>query len=101
VCGQQPDTEALHRVVPGPRYPSSPATSFRQYGAGTNDNYIVPSYGQKKDLDLYAPIGLTAKGFKIPAGWGPSQLQALQSGYTNGQAILDSFIASARRRGRT
>lgn len=62
-----------------------------QYGAKTI--YLVPSYGQKASFDSFAPLGLTKKGFRIPAGWGPAQLQALQDGYESGQQILLQFIA--------
>lgn len=55
--------------------------------------YFVPSYGQKETLPAFAPIGLTAKGYRMPHGWGPRQLRALQAGYERGQRILDDFIA--------
>jgi hypothetical protein len=64
-----------------------------QYGATTT--YLVPSYGQKAKLDSFAPIGLTDKGFRIPADWGSAQLDALQAGYELGQQILQQFIANA------
>jgi hypothetical protein len=64
-----------------------------QYGATTT--YLVPSYGQKAKFDSFAPIGLTKKGFRVPAGWGKAQRAALQAGYLQGQKILDNFIASA------
>src|SRR5215471_18357511 len=64
-----------------------------QYGARTI--YLVPSYGQKRSFDSFAPLGLTEKGFRIPADWGKPQLQALQNGYVLGQQILDDFIVSA------
>ena len=64
-----------------------------QYGAKTI--YLVPSYGQKAKFDSFAPLGLTKKGFRIPADWGKVQQAALQAGYELGQKILDDFIASA------
>jgi hypothetical protein len=64
-----------------------------QYGATTK--YLVPSYGQKAKFDSFAPIGLTKKGFRVPADWGKAQRAALQAGYLLGQKILDDFIASA------
>jgi hypothetical protein len=64
-----------------------------QYGATTK--YLVPSYGQKAKLDSFAPIGLTAKGFRVPADWGKVQQAALQTGYLKGQRLLDEFIAGA------
>ena len=70
-----------------------PAWIVPQYGATTI--YLVPSYGQKRIFDSFAPLGLTEKGFRIPADWGNAQLQALQDGYELGQQILQKFIASA------
>jgi hypothetical protein len=64
-----------------------------QYGAKTI--YLVPSYGQKAKFDSFAPIGLTEKGFRVPADWGKVQRDALQAGYMLGQKILDDFIAGA------
>jgi hypothetical protein len=64
-----------------------------QYGAKTN--YLVPSYGQKEILDLFAPLGLTKDGFRIPADWGIPQLHALHQGYEQGQSILNGFITDA------
>lgn len=57
--------------------------------------YRVPSYGQQRVFDLFAPIGLTEKGFRIPAHWGTLQKDALQAGYKLGQDILLKFIANA------
>jgi hypothetical protein len=70
-----------------------PAWVVPQYGAQTI--YLVPSYGQKAKLDTFAPIGLTEKGFRIPADWGSAQLQALQAGYVLGQKTLLGFIDQA------
>jgi hypothetical protein len=64
-----------------------------QYGATTI--YLVPSSGQKETLDSFAPLGLTEKGFRIPADWGTAQEDALQAGYVLGQKTLLEFIASA------
>jgi hypothetical protein len=65
-----------------------------QYGATTI--YSVPSYGQQGIFDLFAPLGLTEKGFSIPADWGEAQQDALQAGYENGQQILHDFVTSLR-----
>jgi hypothetical protein len=70
-----------------------PAWVVPQYGAKTI--YRVPSCGQKQTFDLFAPLGLTEKGFSIPADWGEAQQDALQAGYVQGQQILTDFIASA------
>jgi hypothetical protein len=63
-----------------------------QYGAKAI--YLVPSYGQKAKFDSFAPIGLTEKGFQIPADWGSAQMDALQEGYALGQQILHQFISN-------
>lgn len=68
-----------------------PAYVVPQYGAKTL--YVPPSFGQASTLRRFAKIGLTAKGFKIPAGWGYDQLRALQQGYEDGQAALQAAIA--------
>jgi hypothetical protein len=68
-----------------------PAWVVPQYGA--KDRYIAPSYGQQGILRTLAPIGLTQNGFRIPKNWGSAQLQALQAGYQQGQAILNAFIS--------
>ncbi len=60
--------------------------------SGAKTSYRVPSYGQKRIFDLLAPIGLTEKGFQIPAAWGEAQQDALQDGYVLGQKILRKFI---------
>jgi hypothetical protein len=70
-----------------------PAWIVPQYGA--QSIYLVPAYGQKQTLNSFAPLGLTEKGFHIPADWGKAQLRALQDGYVLGQKILDDLIASA------
>jgi Protein of unknown function (DUF1254)/Protein of unknown function (DUF1214) len=70
-----------------------PAWIVPQYGA--QSIYLVPSYGQKETLNSFAPLGLTEKGFRIPADWGKAQLQALQDGYDTGQQILSQFVATA------
>ncbi|HEY3839805.1 MAG TPA: DUF1254 domain-containing protein, partial [Bryobacteraceae bacterium] len=70
-----------------------PAWIVPQYGATTI--YLVPSYGQKQIFDSFAPLGLTEKGFRIPASWGTAQLEALQDGYEIGQQTLSQFIASS------
>jgi Protein of unknown function (DUF1214) len=54
--------------------------------------YRVPSYGQKRIFYLFEPLGLTEKGFSIPADWGKAQKDALQTGYVLGQGILSAFI---------
>ena len=47
-----------------------------------------PSYGQKAALRTFAPLGLTATGYRVPSNWGTDQLNALQAGYEQGQATV-------------
>jgi hypothetical protein len=68
-----------------------PSYVVPQYGAKTI--YLPPSYGQARTLSRFAKIGLTANGFRVPAGWGQAELAALQQGYEEGQAGLDAVIA--------
>lgn len=69
-----------------------PSYVVPQYGAKAV--YLPPSYGQARTLRRFAKIGLTANGYRVPAGWGPAELAALQQGYEDGQAGLDAVIAS-------
>jgi hypothetical protein len=69
-----------------------PAYVVPQYGAKTI--YLPPSFGQAKTLRHFARIGLTANGYKVPAGWGLEQFTALQQGYEDGQVALNKVIAS-------
>jgi hypothetical protein len=83
----------------GTPLPDLPAWVVPQYGATAI--YSVPSFGQQEKLASFAPIGLTAKGFSVPADWGAPQKKALQDGYEFGQAILNEFIAIASAKART
>ena len=67
-----------------------PAYVVPQYGAQTV--YLPPSAGQEPALDRFAPIGLTASGFQIPAGWGKAERTALQEGYQQGQDLINAVI---------
>lgn len=69
-----------------------PAYVVPQYGA--RGVYFPPSSGQEQTLRRFAPIGLSAKGFQIPRGWGAAELAALQRGYEEGQANLNRIIAA-------
>jgi hypothetical protein len=69
-----------------------PAYVVPQYGA--KKVYTPPSAGQMPALSRFAPIGLTEKGFKVPANWGPRELAALQQGYEEGQQRLNDIISS-------
>jgi hypothetical protein len=53
-----------------------------------------PSYGQRSTLARFRRLGLTASGFRIPAGWGRRQLSALQAGYEQGQANVAAKLTS-------
>ncbi len=67
-----------------------PAYVVPQYGA--TSVYFAPSSGQEAALRQFAPIGLTAKGFRVPRGWGAAERNALQQGYEQGQANLNALI---------
>ena len=43
-----------------------------------------PSFGQKRTLARFKPLGLTARGFRIPRGWRRDQIAALQAGFEAG-----------------
>jgi hypothetical protein len=53
-----------------------------------------PSYGQKRALALFRPIGLTANGFRVHNDWGAAQLRALQQGYEAGSDYIHGKAAS-------
>lgn len=67
-----------------------PAYVVPQYGA--KSLYLPPSFGQATTLKHFEPIGLTPAGFKIPAGWGPAQIKALEDGYKDGQKTMNAVI---------
>ena len=91
---------ALHSLSAAITYPALGGTPLRrlpsyvvpQYGAKAV--YLPPSFGQAKTLRHFAKIGLTANGYREPAGWGLAERAALQQGYEDGQASLDALIAS-------
>jgi hypothetical protein len=56
--------------------------------ANARSVFLNPSYGQKRTLRLYAPLGLTAAGYRIPRNWGQAQMDALQAGYQKGIATV-------------
>ena len=51
-----------------------PSWVIPQYGA--KQTYMVPAFGQKRTLERFASIGLTAAGWTQPSNWGPDQLAA-------------------------
>lgn len=61
--------------------------------AGRGRTYVVPSFGQRGVLASFAPLGLTASGFRVPSNWGAAQRQALQDGYAQGQATVNALLA--------
>jgi hypothetical protein len=73
----------------------------------TLPNWVVPqagaikkvfrnaSFGQKRTLARFKPIGLTANGFKIPRGWSNEQLTALQNGLEAGNDELNERLSTA------
>ena len=70
-----------------------PSWVVPQYGAGAV--YLPPSFGQQATLSRFAPIGLTASGFRIPSTWGAAERAALQQGYEEGRAGLNAAISAA------
>lgn len=69
-----------------------PSWVVPQYGA--KKLYSPPSNGQAETLRRFAPIGLSEKGYSMPANWGQSERAALQKGYEQGQKFLNDAIAS-------
>jgi hypothetical protein len=57
--------------------------------------YHNPSYPQKRTLQLFRPLGLTANGFTIPHNWGSSQIAALQNGYDAGQEQVNQIVTAS------
>lgn len=62
--------------------------------AGHAPRYTVPSFGQRGVLAAFAPLGLTATGFRVPSNWGSAQREALQDGYAQGQAAVNQLLAN-------
>lgn len=56
--------------------------------ANANKVFQNPSYGQAHALQLFRPLGLTARGYFVPRNWGSDQLNALQTGYADGAAAV-------------
>ena len=90
---------APHRAQ---RHPAQdPAELGRSAGQCDRRRYRNPSYGQRRTLALFRPLGLTANGFRIPRNWGPAQINALQAGIERRakrhiNAIATSMSASPR-----
>jgi hypothetical protein len=63
---------------------------------GATTRYRNPSYPQQRTLARFKPLGLTANGFRIPRNWGPTQINALQTGYRNGQQQINNLVASSK-----
>lgn len=57
--------------------------------------YYSPSSGQRATLKSFASIGLTAKGYTIPRGWGEDELRALQRGFTLGLTAAKARLLQA------
>jgi hypothetical protein len=72
-----------HWVVPqaGALDPQSDATRYHN-----------PSFPQARTLARFKSIGITANGFKLPSNWGPAQIAALQSGFAQGTAQIQSAV---------
>ena len=68
-----------------------PSWVVPQYGA--KRRFRNPSWGQRRALAAFRPLGLTAKGFKVPSNWGQAQLDALQDGYEAGQEKVNETLS--------
>ena len=68
-----------------------PSWVVPQYGASRR--FRNPSWGQRRKLASFRPLGLTAKGFKVPSNWGRAQLDALQDGYEAGQDKVNATLS--------
>lgn len=62
---------------------------------GFDGVYYSPSSGQRKTLKKFASIGLTARGYKIPRGWGAAEINALQQGFTAGLTAAKARLLQA------
>ena len=69
-----------------------PSWVIPQYGA--KQTYMVPAFGQKRTLERFASIGLTAAGWTQPSNWGPDQLAAFEAGF---QAGVDGLAAASAK----
>lgn len=62
---------------------------------GFNGVYYSPSAGQRSTLKKFSSIGLSAKGYTIPRGWGEEELNALQQGFTAGLTAAKARLLQA------
>ncbi|MDO8306928.1 MAG: DUF1254 domain-containing protein [Actinomycetota bacterium] len=62
--------------------------------SGATDTYFMPAYDQQPTLERFAPIGLTASGFKVPKGWGSAELAALEAGFQAGVAVVQAAVSA-------
>lgn len=62
---------------------------------GFDGVYYLPSAGQQRTLRNFKSIGLTAKGFNVPKGWGTAELNALQTGFTRGLTAAKARLLQA------
>ena len=63
-----------------------------QSGAGAL--YFPPSAGQQGALALFAPLGLSESGFRLPCNWGTAQTNALQAGFEDGVSFLNDQLGA-------
>ena len=54
-----------------------------------------PSFGQRRTLRRFKPIGLTARGFRVPSDWRPRHIRALQQGFENGIEYITAQQSAA------
>lgn len=83
----------------------TPRTGLNGIPLETLPNWVVPqtgarrvfrnpSFGQKRTLARFRPIGLTANGFRIPRNWGRIHHAALRKGFLAGIAKVNDTLSS-------
>ena len=65
--------------------------------ARARDTFRNPSFGQRRTLERFRRIGLTARGFRVPRAWGDKQRGALTTGFKNGKVTVTSSLSCERR----
>ena len=63
--------------------------------ARAGDTFRNPSFGQKRTLESFRKIGLTARGFKVPRSWGSDERDALAAGFQAGVTSITGLLSSA------
>jgi len=56
----------------------------------------MPAVGQEPTLARFAPIGLTASGFKVPSNWGSRQMDAFNAGFRAGVRLVERAATAGK-----